>query len=115
NGCGDCFFGAGLYRIDTVDTTPTLVGPINPTVTLNSLSYPVFNGRGITKIVVDPSIPANIFVSTGRGIGGSGANSFSLVGQGLATRGLWRSTNATSAASLVTFQKLVVTTDNSAD
>src|SRR4029077_18652356 len=25
NGCGDCFFGAGLYRIDTVSTTPSLV------------------------------------------------------------------------------------------
>ena len=27
NGCADCFFGAGLYRIDNVNTSPTLVGP----------------------------------------------------------------------------------------
>src|SRR5882672_5526856 len=46
NACGDCFFGVGLYRIDSVDTTPTLVGPINPANT--------FTGRGITKILVHP-------------------------------------------------------------
>ena len=112
NGCGDCFFGVGLYRIDSVNTTPSLVGPINPTQTVSNLTYPIFNGRGITKIVVDPTNAATIFVSTGRGIGGSGGNQFGLVPD-LATRGLWRSTNATSAAP--TFQKLVVNTDNSAD
>jgi hypothetical protein len=117
NGCGDCFFGVGLYRIDTVTTTPTLVGPINPTLTLGDLTYPVFNGRGITKILVDPTNPATIFVSTGRGVGGSGANALSAVGgSNLATRGLWRSFNATSSlAKDVTFQKLVVTIDNWAD
>jgi hypothetical protein len=115
NGCGDCFFGVGLYRIDTVDTTPTLVGPINPFQTIGNFSYFIFNGRGITKIVVDPTNPATIFVSTGRGIGGSGANSLGLVGgvPSLGTRGLYRSTNGTSAAP--TFQKLVVTIDNSPD
>src|SRR6266849_4461957 len=36
NGCSDCFFGAGLYRIDTVDTTPTLPSqPINPSETIS--------------------------------------------------------------------------------
>ena len=117
NGCGDCFFGAGLYRIDNVNTSPSLVGPINPTQTVSNFTYPVFNGRGITKIVVHPTDPTIIFVSTGRGVAGSGANSLGLVGSvpSLATRGLWRSTNATSAAGSVTFQKLVVTTDNSPD
>jgi hypothetical protein len=117
NGCGDCFFGVGLYRIDTVDTTPTLVGPINPFQQIGNLSYFIFNGRGITKIVVDPTNPATIFVSTGRGVGGSGANSLGLVGgvPSLGTRGLYRSTNGTSAANSVTFQKLVVTSDNSPD
>jgi len=70
NACADCFFGAGLYRIDTVNTTPTLVGPINPSQTVGNLTYNVFNGRGITKIVVDPTNAGTIFVSTGRGIGG---------------------------------------------
>ena len=123
NGCGDCFFGVGLYRIDTVDTTPTLVGPINPSITTTAigggpLTYNIFTGRGITKIVVDPNNANNIFVATGRGIGGSGANSLGLVGgvPSLAPRGLYRSMNATSSpASSVTFQKLVVTTDNSPD
>jgi len=27
------FFGVGVYRIDNVDTTATLVGPINPSIT----------------------------------------------------------------------------------
>src|SRR5437016_5173072 len=114
NSCGDCFFGVGLYRIDNVDTAPTLVGPINPSQTIGNLTYNVFNGRGITKILVHPIDPATIFVSTARGIGGSGANSLGLV-PAIATRGLYRSTNATSAAISITFQKLTVTTDNSFD
>jgi hypothetical protein len=117
NACGDCFFGVGLYRIDTVSTTPSLVGPINPSQTVGNFTYNVFSGRGITKILVDPTNSANIFVATGRGIGGSGANSLGIVGgvPSLATRGLWRSTNGTSAAGSVTFQKLIVSTDNSPD
>ncbi len=116
NGCGDCFFGVGLYRIDTVDTAPSLVGPINPSTTIGNLTYNIFTGRGITKILVDPSNPATIFVATGRGIGGSGANSLSNTFPPLGTRGLYRSTNATSAAAgSVTFQKLVVSTDASVD
>src|SRR6267142_818715 len=111
NGCGDCFFGAGLYRIDSVNTTPSLVGPINPVQTVGSLTYSggIFNGRGITKIVVDPTNAATIFVTTGRGIGGSGANALSGSVPPLGIRGLWRSTNANGAAGSITFQKLVVT------
>jgi hypothetical protein len=118
NGCGDCFFGVGLYRIDQVNSAPSLVGPMNPQVTVSNFTYKVFSGRGITKIVVDPTNPATVFVSTGRGVGGSGASSLGLVDgspTSLATRGLWRSTNATSAAASVNFQKLVVTMDNSPD
>jgi hypothetical protein len=115
NGCGDCFFGVGLYRIDAVDTTPTLVGPINPQITLSGLTYNVFNGRGITKILVHPTDPATIFVATGRGVAGSGGNSLSNTFPPFATRGLYRSTNATAAAGSVTFQKLAVTTDSSVD
>src|SRR6266446_7519202 len=107
NACGDCFFGAGLYRIDTVNTTPTLVGPINPPMTQGNLVYNIFNGRSISKIIVHPTDPATIFVATARGVGGSGANSFSTVPP-MATRGVYRSTNATSAAGSITFQKLVV-------
>src|SRR5207247_9232704 len=55
NGCGDCFFGVGLYRIDTVDTTPALVGPINPVQTIGNLTYNIFTGRSIRKLIVDPT------------------------------------------------------------
>ena len=114
NGCGDCFFGVGLYRIDTVDTTPALVGPINPQITLSGLTYNIFTGRSISKILVDPSNPATIFVATARGVGGSGANGLGQV-PAIATRGVYRSTNATSPLNSITFQKLVVTTGASAD
>jgi hypothetical protein len=113
NGCGDCFFGVGLYRIDSVNTTPSLVGPINPSMTIGDRTYNIFNGRGITKIVVDPTNAATIFVATGRGVSGSGGNALSNQFPPLGTRGLYRSTDATSPAP--TFQKLVVTTDASVD
>ncbi|MDQ1640527.1 MAG: hypothetical protein QOF62_3866 [Pyrinomonadaceae bacterium] len=118
NGCGDCFFGVGLYRIDNADTSATLVGPINPSQTIGNLTYKVFNGRGITKILVDPNNAATIFVSTGRGIGGQGANALGItpnLGGSLAPRGVFRSTNATAAAASITFEKLTVTTDSSVD
>ena len=112
NSCGDCFFGVGLYRIDNVDTAPSLVGPINPQATIGNLTYKVFNGRSITRILVHPTDPATIFVSTGNGVGGSGINSLGLVPT-LATRGVYRSTDATSATP--SFTKLVVTTEASPD
>src|ERR1051325_3747056 len=110
NGCADCFFGAGLYRIDNVDTAPSLVGPINPQQTIGNLTYNVFNGRSITKILVHPTDVNTIWVSTARGVGGSGANALGQV-PALATRGVYRSTNA--AATNPTFQKLVVTRGSS--
>jgi Calx-beta domain len=112
NSCGDCFFGVGLYRIDNADTAASLVGPINPQLTVSNFTYNVFAGRSITRILVHPSDPATIFVSTGNGVGGSGANSLGLVPT-VATRGVYRSTDATSASP--SFTKLIVTTDNSPD
>ncbi len=109
NSCGDCFFGVGLYRIDNVDTTPSLVGPINPQQTIGNLTYNVFNGRSITKILVDPANAATVFVATGNGVGGSGANSRGQF-PAIAPRGIFRSTTATSPSP--TFPtKLVVTTE----
>ncbi|HXI24439.1 MAG TPA: hypothetical protein VNG71_11300, partial [Pyrinomonadaceae bacterium] len=107
NQSGDCFFGVGLYRIETVDTTPSLVGPINPQKTFNSLTYKIFEGRSITKILVHPANPDIIFVSTGRGASGSGANGKGTVPT-IAQRGVFRSTNATSAVGSVDFEKLNV-------
>jgi hypothetical protein len=113
NSCADCFFGVGLYRIDNADGAATLVGPINPQQTIGNLTYNVFNGRSITRILVHPTDPNTIWVSTARGVGGSGANPLGAVGGAMATRGVYRSTNALS--STPSFQKLVVNTDASVD
>jgi hypothetical protein len=113
NSCGDCFFGVGLYRIDNADTAATLVGPINPVQTIGNLTYSngIFSGRSITKILVHPTDSATIWVSVARGIGGSGANPLAAAPPVLGTRGVYRSSNATS--STPTFQKLVVTSGSS--
>ncbi|HBB96400.1 MAG TPA: hypothetical protein DC054_13515 [Blastocatellia bacterium] len=112
NSCGDCFFGVGLYRIDSADTSATLVGPINPQQTIGNRTYNVFNGRSITKILVHPTDPATIWVSTARGVGGSGANALNATPP-VALRGVFRSSNATSSSP--TFTKLTVNQDGSID
>src|SRR5437764_12236453 len=109
NSCGDCFFGVGLYRVDNADTAATLVGPINPSQTFNNLTYQPFTGRSITKILVHPTDANTIWVSTARGVGGSGANAFSNTIPTIAPRGVFRSSNAMSATP--TFQKLLVNSD----
>lgn len=118
NNSVDSFFGVGVYRIDNADTTANLVGPINPQITTGTtvaITYNCFNGRGITSLLVHPTDPATIFVSTGTGIGGLGANAVSNTIPPLALRGVFRSTNATAAAAAVTFTKIVVNTDGSLD
>jgi Domain of unknown function (DUF4214) len=116
NGSIDSFFGVGVYRIDNADTTATLVGPINPTYSAG-LGTPTtcFAGRGVKQILVHPTDPATIFVSTTGAL--SGISGLTLGNQvpPLGLRGLYRSTNATAAAGAVTFQKLTVSDDNSFD
>ncbi len=107
----DSFFGVGMYRIDNADTSPTLVGPFNPTPTTDVLGAKTFTGRSISKILVDPVDPATIFVSTGSGIGGLGGDAFSSGPPFSAVRGIYRSTNATSGAP--SFAKLTVTSAGS--
>lgn len=99
--CGDCFFGAGVYRIDSASTTATLSGPFGGTTT--------FSGRSIGEIVVHPTISSTIFVTSTSGIGGIGAASNPT----LATRGLFRSTDATAVTP--TFTKLAVATTAAED
>src|SRR5436190_7646052 len=115
NSCADCFFGVGIYRIDNADTSASLVGPINPVQTIGNLTYSngIFGGRSITRILVHPTDPATIWVSTARGIGGSGANGRGAIPTDLGTRGVYRSANATSASP--TFQKLTVNIDAAVD
>ena len=98
--CGDCFFGVGVYRIDNASTaTPVVTGPLND----DAADADIFTGRSIGQIAVHPTDPAIIFVgsdSGGGGIGGVGNNI-------LPARGLYRSSNATSADP--TFTKLTIT------
>lgn len=103
----DSFFGVGLYRIDNADTSPTLVGPFNPTPTGDVIGAKTFTGRGISKILVDPVDAATIFVSTGSGIGGLGGEAFGSAPPITALRGIYRSTTATSGSP--SFTKLTVT------
>jgi len=95
----DSYFGVGLYRIDNADVSPALVGPINP--------GGIFTYRSISKILVDPTNAATVFVSTATGVGGIVA-----VNPGSASLGVFRSTNATAAAGTVAFTKLTVATAN---
>src|SRR5688572_11940577 len=102
----DSFFGVGLYRIENASSaTPTIVGPFNR----NAVNNDVFSGRAVGEILVHPTDPNIIFVSTTSGIGGIGP----AVPAGLPARGLFRSTNAMSATP--TFTKLGVTAAGAAE
>jgi len=103
----DSFFGVGMYRIDNANTIATLVGPFNPTPTGDVIGAKTFTGRSISKILVDPVDAGTIFVSTGSGIGGLGGEAFGSAPPITALRGVYRSTNATSASPA--FTKLTVT------
>lgn len=102
----DSYFGIGLYRIDNADTAPVLNGPFNPTPTNDVIGAKTFTGRSISQILVDPADPATIFVATGSGIGGLGGEAFGTTPPITALRGIYRSTDATSASP--NFTKLTV-------
>ena len=90
----DSFFGVGIYRIDNASSaSPVLTGP---------LGGAQFAGRSVSKIVVHPTLPSTIFVTTASGIGGIGSANASV----LPDRGVFRSTDALTAAP--TFTKLTV-------
>jgi photosystem II stability/assembly factor-like uncharacterized protein len=111
-GAGDSFFGVGLYRIDNASTTANLTGPINPPVTTGVPGTTAFTGRAVSQIVVHPTQPGTIFVSTFTGTSGNpSGGSLGFTVPPLAMRGLYRSTDATSASP--TFQKLTVTSAGS--
>jgi hypothetical protein len=120
NGSGDSFAGVGLYRINSANTTATLNGPINPTRSYTAgdgitlVINPIFNGSSISSILVHPTDPATVFVGTAGGVIGMGGdpplgNTIPPIG----IRGLYRSTNATSAPASVTFTKLAVSAGTS--
>jgi len=112
------YFGSGLYRIDSATTaTPTIVGPINPTATYDASagSTPAFTFRAISQILVHPTAPGTIYVSTASGRGGISTHNSSSAPTGVPPKGLlgiYRSTNADAAsAGTVTFTKLTVNTE----
>ncbi|HZH92112.1 MAG TPA: lamin tail domain-containing protein [Pyrinomonadaceae bacterium] len=124
NQCGSgCYAGIGVYRINNALTTADLTGPINPAYnfmtpgpTPTAVSTSTFSGRAISDILVHPTDPATIFVSTTSAIVGNPQQT----PQGgtippLGIRGLYRSTNATAAAGTVAFQKLLVAPENCFD
>jgi hypothetical protein len=117
NGSADSYAGVGLYRIENVNTTATLVGPINPIrnyidangVTPRSAGF--FTGRSISKILRVPSDPNTLLVGIAGGVIGLGANppfGGNVPPQGM--RGLARLSNVTGPAAGVTGTRLAVST-----
>ncbi len=95
----DSFFGVGVYRISNADTNPVITGPLNK----NSAGADIFTGRSISRILVHPTNPNTIFVSSASGLAGIGG---SVQGLSLPNRGLYRSTNALGASPV--FQQIGV-------
>ncbi len=92
----DGFFGVGIYRITNATTSPVISGPLN----VGSLGGDVFTGRAISEIIVHPTNPNILFTATTTGTCGIGG----CTGSPQPTLGLYRSTNATSAAP--TFERI---------
>lgn len=105
----DSYVGVGIYRIDNADASPVLNGPINPPISGTTC----FFGRSVSKILVDPTNAATIFVSTGTGVignpnGSPGGGTVPPLGR----RGIYRSTNATASVGSISFTKLDITAVN---
>ena len=120
NGSGDSYAGVGMYRIDNCDTAATLVGPINPIrnyVDTASVaqSFPVFNGRSISSILVHPTDPSIVFAGVAGGVIGIGGDTPFGGTPPRGLLGLVRLTNATSPVASIVAQKLIVTTAASLD
>src|SRR6266480_667468 len=120
--CGSgCYAGIGVYRIDNASTTAVLTGPINPLrnyndASNNPVSANVFTGRAISKILVTPTDPSIIFVSTTSAIVGNPQQApFNGTVPPLGIRGIYRLANATGPAAGVTATKLTVNAVNCFD
>ena len=105
-GC-DTYFGVGVYRIDNADgSTPVMTGPFAQET---GTGKDILTGRAISKILVHPNNPDITFLAVNNGgVGGIGCDSHPTQAS---SRGLYRSTNATS--SNATFQKITTNTANS--
>jgi Peptidase family C25 len=116
NGSADSFAGVGLYRINSVTTTPVLTGPINPVRNYldggsNPQSVPAFNGRSISKILVHPTQPGTLLVGVAGGVIGLGADApFGGTLPPLSMRGMYRVKNADGPAAGATVERIAVST-----
>ena len=107
NGSADSFGGVGIYRIDNVNTSVTLVGPINPVrnyldAASAAQSVAVFTGRSISKILIVANDPTTLLVGTAGGVIGIGGDPpFNGAIPPLGLRGLYKLTNVTSPPAAV--------------
>ena len=116
NGSLDSFAGVGLYRVDSANTVPVLNGPINPVRSYldgssNPQNIPVFNGRSISRILVNPNDSAVLFVSTAGGVIGLGGDApFGGTVPPLGLRGLYRLSAATGPIGSIGVERIKVST-----
>jgi hypothetical protein len=96
---GLSFSGVGVYRITNAETTADLAGPFNQ----GSAGGDIFTGRTLGRIIVHPTDPNIIFVTSASGISGIGGTNAGLV---LPNAGVYRSVNALS--STPTFTQLAI-------
>jgi len=96
---GLSFSGVGVYRISNAETTADLAGPFNQ----GSAGGDIFTGRTIGRIIIHPTDPNIIFVTSASGISGIGGSNAGLV---LPNAGVYRSVNAMSATP--TFTRLTI-------
>jgi hypothetical protein len=112
NLCSGCFFGTGFYTITNATFGPMINGPYNsasgldPVAPVPPAGADVFTGRSINAIAVDTTNSDNAFVGTGSGQGGWRQSTFST----LPRRGLFRTTNLTSANPVWTRLQITGTT-----
>jgi hypothetical protein len=117
NGSLDSFAGVGIYRIENVNTTADLFGPINPIRNYvdNSgiaRSAPAFNGRSISKILIAPGDSTMLLVGAVGGFIGIGGNiPLGNAIPPLGLRGLYKLTNATGAPGSVNVARIAVTSN----
>ncbi len=96
---GDAFFGVGVYRITNADSaSPVVTGPLNR----DALNADIFTGRAIGRVLVHPTDPNIIYVSTVSGTTSAGGTT----GLTVPPRGLYRSSNAMSGSPV--FERLTV-------
>ena len=110
----DSFIGVGVYRIDNASTTANLTGPINPLVTTGIAGTRAFNAVAISEILVDPTNPAKIFVSTTSAQAGMGCSypPFNTVPQ-QSLRGSVSLDQCDSGVDAIAFSKITVTSAGS--